>query len=167
MDKLKKISFMIKEAVGLLKIPRTQSAPSVVGLVEEDHKKKKKYPKQERSSSCGDLISMSREIPKDCSESSKGARKLLKKIKGRTGVFSPEENVNFENGKQSLNKDSNPNVSKTDDPEESDKTTKGSGSSSRFSSKTGVYSVQKNENFEKRKQSRFMRFKSKVSVGEC
>lgn len=84
---------MIKEAVGLLKIPRTQSAPSVVGLVEEDHKKKKKYPKQERSSSCGDLISMSREIPKDCSESVKGARKLLKKIKGRTGVFSPEENV--------------------------------------------------------------------------
>lgn len=32
---------------------------------------------------------------------------------------------NFENRKQSLNKDSNPNVSKTDDPEESDKTTKG------------------------------------------
>lgn len=59
----------------------------------EDHEKKERYPKQERSSSCGDLISKSRDIPKDCSESSKGARKLLKKIKGRTGVFSPEENV--------------------------------------------------------------------------
>lgn len=33
--------FHFSEAVGLLKIPRTQSAPSVVGLVEEDHKKKK------------------------------------------------------------------------------------------------------------------------------
>ncbi|XP_052695128.1 uncharacterized protein LOC128173472 isoform X2 [Crassostrea angulata] len=167
MDQLKKFGFMIKEAVGLLQLSRTQSAPSVVGRVEEDHEKKKKYLHQEHSSSCGDLILMSRGIPKDCLESSKGARKLFKKIRSQTGVFSPEEKVNFEKRKQSLKNDSNPNVSKTDDPEESVETTKGSRMSSLFSSRTGVYSICKSESFEKRKQSRFMRLKSKVSVGEC
>lgn len=131
MDQLKKFGCMIKEAVGiqaLKKISRTQSAPSAVGRVEEDHEKKKRYPEQEHSSSCGDLITKmsSREFPDDCLKTSKGVRKLLKKIRGQTGVYSFEENVNFEKCKQSLNKDSNANVSKTDDTEESAETRKGS-----------------------------------------
>lgn len=100
MDQLKTFGFMIKEAVGLLKIPRTQSAPSVVGRVEEDHEKKKKYLNQEHSSSCGDFISMSREIPKDCLESSKGSR-MSSLFSSRTGVYSVRKSESFEKRKQS------------------------------------------------------------------